>query len=88
MDTIIDRAKHLHCIQVSISQSWNCIKLSLFGTKQNLHQRIVTKMSSCLVNTQKAGNQTARGFFWLYFFSYFPLKVAAGHVHSSQGPAS
>ena len=32
-----------------------------------------------------AGNQTARDFFWFYFSSIFPMKVAGGRIHSSQG---
>ena len=37
--------------------------------------RVVTKISSCRVNTTKqAGNQTARGFFWFYFSFIFHRK--------------
>ena len=29
-----------------------------------------------------AGNQAARDFFWFYFSSIFPMKVAGGRIHS------
>ena len=36
------------------------------------HARVVTKISSCRVNTiSRRGNQTARDFFWFYFSSIF-----------------
>ena len=35
-------------------------------------RRVVTKISSCRVNTKsRRGNQTARDFFWFYFSSIF-----------------
>ena len=36
------------------------------------HARVVTKISSCRVNTiSRRGTQTARDFFWFYFSSIF-----------------
>ena len=34
---------------------------------------------------QQAGNQIAKNFFWFYFSSTLPLKVARGHICSSRG---
>ena len=47
--------------------------------------RVVTKISSCRVNTtSRRGIKQLRVSFGSFFF-YFPLKVARGHIHSSRG---
>ena len=49
--------------------------------------RAVTKISSCQVNTtSRLGRESnGWGFLLVLFFFYFPMKVAGGHVQSSQG---
>ena len=48
---------------------------------------VVTKISSCQVNTtsRKGMKQLGISFGSILIFFYFPLKVARGHVHGSQG---
>ena len=48
--------------------------------------RVVTKFSSCQVNTTSRQDQSnSKGFLLILCFFYFPLKVAGDHVHSGWG---
>ena len=47
--------------------------------------RVVTKISSCRVNTTSRWESNREGFLLILFFFYFPIKVARGHSLSSGG---
>ena len=47
--------------------------------------RDVTKILSCWVDTTSRRGINELGISFLLFFFYFPVKVARGHVYSSQG---
>ena len=47
--------------------------------------RVVTKISSCRVNTTSRWESNREGFLLILFFFYFPIKVARGHSLSSRG---
>ena len=46
--------------------------------------RVVTKISSCRVNTTSRRGIKQLGFLLVLFFFCFPIKVAGGHTHSSR----
>ena len=47
--------------------------------------RVVTKISSCQVNTTSRRGIKQQGISLVLFFFYFPIKVAGDHTHSSLG---
>ena len=58
----------------------------LEGDVQERKGRDVTKISSCGVNTtREQGISCMQGFSLVIFFSFFPMKVAWGHIYSSRG---
>ena len=60
------------------NKSWN-------NPDSHFSSRVVDKISSCRVNTTSRGESNTEGFLLVLFFFYFPIKVARGHTHSSQG---
>ena len=60
-------------LQITLIQGW--INGDLCHLNRIVCYRIVTKISSCRVNTTSTvgpvGNQTARDFFWFFYFSRF-----------------
>ena len=48
------------------------------------HHRVVTKISSCQINTT-GGESTSKGFLLVLLFFFFPMKVTRDHIHRSWG---
>ena len=60
--------------------------------RRSLIKMVIPEQGSCHQDfkllgkyNQQAWNQTAKNFFWFYFSSTLPLKVARGHICSSRG---
>ena len=66
----------------------NCISCHILTSDDLLcsYSRVVTKISSCWVNTtSRQGIKRVGISFGSIFFFYFPIKVAGGHSISCQG---
>ena len=55
------------------------------NAKWRCQVRVVTKISSCRVNTTSRRGIKQVGIFLVIFFFYFPMKVARGQNHSRRG---